>query len=151
GEVKLWDATRLGETQGPQQPLRTFPAHSPGVGLHVAFSPDGKRLVMSDKGYTLKICEVETTKEPLVFRGHNGDVYAVAFGPDGRWVASAGEDSTVKVWDSNTGRLVRTFRGHTGLVTSLAFTRDGKFLVSGSRDHTIKLWDVTRLTEVADR
>jgi WD40 repeat protein len=151
GEVKLWDATRLGETQVMQEPLVTFRAHSPGVGVNVAFSPDGKRLVMSDKGYTVKVCDLEATREPLVLRGHNGDIHTVACSPDGRWVASAGEDSTVKVWGSNTGKLVRTFRGHKGLVNSLAFTRDGKLLVSASRDRTIKLWDVTRLAEVPER
>jgi WD40 repeat protein len=151
GEVKLWDATRLGEVQEPLEPLRTFRAHSPGVGVNVAFSPDGKRLVMSDKGYTVRICDLETEKQPLVLRGHNGDIHTVAFSPDGRWVASGGEDSTVKVWDSNTGKLVRTFRGHKGLVNCLAFTRDGKLLVSASRDRTVKLWDVTRLAEVPDR
>ena len=50
----------LGEKQKPQEPLRTFHAHSPGVGLNVAFSPDGKRLAMSDKEYTVKIWDVET-------------------------------------------------------------------------------------------
>jgi WD40 repeat protein/serine/threonine protein kinase len=150
GVVKLWDATRLGEKQ-EQEPLRTFLAHSPHSGLNVAFSPDGKRLVMSDKGYTLKICDVESTKELLVLRGHNGDVHTVAFSPDGRWVASAGEDSTLNVWDSNNGELLRTFRGHTRLVSSLAFTRDGRSLVSGSRDHTVKFWDVAQLGGVRGR
>lgn len=150
GEVKLWDATWLGEKLGPQQPHRTFLAHSPGVGVTVAFSPDGKRLVMGDKGYTVKICDADTGEELLVLRGHNGDVHAVAVSPDGRWVASGGEDSTVKVWSARSGNIVRTFRGHRGLVSSLAFV-DGRTLISGSRDRTVKLWDVTQLEEVADR
>jgi WD40 repeat protein len=146
-EVDLWDATRLGEMPELQRPLRTFLGHLPGHGANVAFSPDGTRLVMSDKEYSVKICEVETGKELLVLRGqHTGDVYAVAVSPDGRWVASAGEDSSVKVWSARTGKLVRTFRGHTGLVSNLAFV-DGRTLVSGSRDHTVKLWDVSNLQE----
>jgi WD40 repeat protein/serine/threonine protein kinase len=146
-EVDLWDATRLGERPELQRPLRTFLGHLPGHGANVAFSPDGTRLVMSDKEYTVKICDVETGKELLVLRGqHTGDVYAVAASPDGLWVASAGEDSSVKVWSTRTGKLVRTFRGHTGLVSNLAFV-DGRTLVSGSRDHTVKLWDVSHLQE----
>jgi WD40 repeat protein/serine/threonine protein kinase len=151
GEVNLWDSTQLGEKHKPQELLHTFHAHSPGVGLTVAFSPDGKHLAMSDKEYTVKVCDVETRKELVVLRGHNGDVHTVAFRPGGKWIASAGEDSTVKVWDSHTGKLVRTFRGHTGMVTSLAFTHDGKLLVSGSRDHKVKLWDMTPLEEVSGR
>jgi eukaryotic-like serine/threonine-protein kinase len=152
GSVKLWDATQLGEIEktGPQKPLRTFPGHSPGICLNVAFSPDGKRIAIADTEYTVKIWEVETGKELATLRGHSGDVYTVAFSPDGRWAASAGEDSTVKVWDSHTGKLIRSFRGHTGLVNSLAFTSDGQRLVSGSRDRTVKFWDVTQLSESRD-
>jgi len=151
GSVKLWDATRLGEIEktGPQKPLRTFPTHVPGVGLNVAFSPDGKRIAIGDIGYTVVIREVETGKELATHRGHSGDVYTVAFSPDGRWAASAGEDSTVKVWDSHTGKLIRSFRGHTGLVNTLAFL-DGRTLITGSRDRTIKFWDVTQLEESRD-
>ncbi len=149
GEVKLWDATRLGE-KDKAQPLRSFAAHSPGVGLNIAFSPDGKRLVTGGKEYTVKIWEVETGDLLHTLRGHNGDVSTVAFGPDGRWIASAGEDSTVKIWDSHTGSLLRSFRGHTGLVSTMAFL-DGRTLITGSRDHTIKFWDLTQLEEVPDR
>ena len=148
GEVKVWDATRLGEKEKPQTPLQKFLGYSPGPGVNVAFSPDGKWLAFGDKEYTVTICDVKTGAVQRVLRGDRSDVYAVAFSPDGHWLASAGEDSTVQVWNSRTGKLIRTFRGHTGLVTSLAFTRDGKFLVSGSRDRTVKLWDVSRLEDV---
>src|SRR5262249_40154802 len=140
----------LDEKEKTQEPLRSFPAHSPGVGLHMAFSPDGKQLVTGGPEYTAKIWDVETGVVLHTLSGHNGDVYTVAFSPDGRWVASAGEDSRVKVWDSGTGKLLRSFRGHTGLVSTMAFL-DGRTLMTGSRDRTIKFWDVAQLEEVPDR
>jgi WD40 repeat protein len=151
GDVKLWDATRLGEKDGPHQPLRSFAAYSPGVGLSMAFSPDGKRLVTGGREYTVRIWDVETGDELLPpLRGHTGDISTVAFSPDGRLVASGGEDSTVKVWDSRTGELLRSFRGHTGLVSTMAFL-DRRTLVTGSRDRKIMFWDLTQLEDTPDR
>jgi WD40 repeat protein len=154
GKVNLWDATRLGEIEEtePQEPLRTFPVHSPRLCVNVAFSPDGKRIAIGETENRVVIIEVETGKELTTLRGHSGDVHTVAFSPDpdGRWVASAGEDSTVKVWDSDTGKLIRSFRGHTGLVNSLAFTRNGQRLATGSRDGTLKFWDLTQLSASRD-
>jgi WD40 repeat protein len=113
----------------------------------MAFSPDGRRLVVGGEKFTVTIWDVATGRELQTLRGHSGDVCAAAFSPDpgGRWVASAGEDSAVKVWDSDTGTLIRSFRGHTGLVTTLAFSPDGRLLVSGSRDGTVKVWNLTHL------
>jgi WD40 repeat protein len=148
GEVKLWDAKRLGEKDRP--PLRSFRAHSPGVGLSMAFSPDGKQLVTGGKEYAVKIWDLETDDPPKTLQEHNGDVYTVAFSPDGRRVASAGEDSTVKVWDSHTGELLRSFRGHTGLVSTMAFL-DDRTLITGSRDSKIMFWDLTQLEEAPGR
>jgi WD40 repeat protein len=144
GTVKLWDGTRLKETQEARLTIRTR-AHQ--VEFNMAFSPDGRRLVAGGEDHTVKIWDVQTGRELLTILGHSGDVWAAAFSPDcgGRWVASAGEDSTVKVWDSHAGTLVRSFRGHTGLVTSIAFSPDGRLLLSGSRDQTVKAWDLTHL------
>jgi WD40 repeat protein len=151
GEVKIWDAKRLGEKQQARHILR---ARVPGgLNGNVAFSPAGRRLATGGEGNTVKIWDVEKgEEEPLApLRGHGGEVYTLAFSPDDRWIASGGEDSTVKVWDSHTGKLARTFRGHTGLVGGLAFSPDGRRLYSGSRDRTVKVWDLTQLSQVPDR
>ena len=58
---------RGGQTVGRDPPRREagaasrsarFARHSPGVGLNVAFSPDGKRLATGGKGNTVKIWDV---------------------------------------------------------------------------------------------
>jgi len=151
GEVKLWDATRLDETQ--EKARLTLPARVPGLCLNVAFSPDSRKLVTGGEENTVKVWDVADGRELHTFRGHNGDVYAVAFSPhdNGRWVASGGEDSSVKIWDTRTGKLAHSFRGHTALVSCLTFGTDGRRLYSGSRDKTVRVWDLTVLGEGADR
>jgi eukaryotic-like serine/threonine-protein kinase len=154
GIVKIWDAKRLDkkgmdETKDARRTLRTRVA---GPGLNVGFSPDGRWLASGGEENTVKIWDVQTSREPRTLRGHNGDIYAVAISPDGRWVASGDEKGTVKVWDAhNEYRLARTFRGHTSIVSSVAISPDSRRLVSGSRDATVKVWDLTQLAEVSGR
>ena len=152
GVVKLWDATRLAEQQEGR--LLTDRARSPGPGLNIAFSSDGRRLATGGENDTVTIWDVQTGQILQTLGGLSGAVYAMAFSPDpdGKWIASAGEDSTVKVWDSHADSTtpVHSFRGHTGLVSSLAFSPDGRHLISGSRDHTVKVWDMTQLDELPE-
>jgi WD40 repeat protein len=149
GAVTVHDATRWNE-KVPQKPLLTFRAHNTPVRSSVAFSPDGKRLVVPGDDNAVTIWDVTTTDKPpstprLTLRGHTAQVWGVAFSPDGRWVASGGEDNTVRLWDAKTGELIRTFRGHTSVVSRVAFSPDGKHLASASFDKTVKVWDLTAL------
>ena len=140
--VKLWDGTRLDQSQAP---LRRLAVRAHGLGNRVAFSPDSERLVTTGEERTVKIWDAKTGAVLHTLSGHTGDVYAVAISPDSRWIASAGLDTTVMVWDAATWERRRTLRGHTSLVSSLAFSPDSRRLVSGSRDRTVKVWDLTAL------
>jgi WD40 repeat protein len=145
GELKLWDIATGRELATPRRGI--------GVFRVLAFSPDGRRLVLSgghgvdpDEGrHEAHIWDAETGAEVSILRGHTGIVQEVAFSPDGSRFASAAWDNTVKLWDGETGQEVFTFRGHTAGVNGVAFSPKGDRLVSGSIDWTARVWDATPL------
>jgi WD40 repeat protein/serine/threonine protein kinase len=150
GSVTVYDATRW-EEKLPQEPLFTFQAHKTSVRGNLAFSPNGKQLVVPGDDNTVTIWDLPPDGKRDGFaprrslHGHIRQVMGVAFSPDGRWVASGGEDNTVKLWDASTGELIRSFRGHSVIVSRVAFSPDGKQLASASYDKTVKIWDLTAL------
>jgi WD40 repeat protein/phage FluMu protein Com len=140
GTIKVWDATTGQET------LKVIHA---GDVNGIAFSPDGKRLVVGsvfrggrERGAgTLKVWDATTGQEVFPLIGHTSDVNCVAFSRDGARIVSGSSDKTVKIWDAQTGQELRTLNGHADRVTSVAFSPDGQRIVSGSDDKTLIVWD----------
>lgn len=121
--VQVWDS-HTGEPVG--DPLI---GHSSSV-EHMAFSPDGHRLVTgSQSDNTVRLWNLDKG-QPLNAEGN----YAVAFSPDGRRLATGGYDrgDSVRLWDTNTGQPVGApLTGHTSsMVTNVAFSPNGERLIS---------------------
>ncbi|WP_287234779.1 WD40 repeat domain-containing protein [Microcystis sp. Msp_OC_L_20101000_S702] len=106
------------------------------------FSPDEKTLATAGEDATLKLWNLETGREILTLKGHDGSLTTTAFSPDGKSLVTASYDKTIKLWNVETGQEIRTLKGHDSYVYSVNFSPDGKTLVSGSWDNTIKLWKV---------
>jgi eukaryotic-like serine/threonine-protein kinase len=114
-----------------------------GPVIHLAFSPDGGRLVSSSQDQTVRLWEAATGRELAVARGHGAAIEAVSFSPDGRRVASGSDDGTVRLWDAHTGAPLAVCRGHSGPVKALVFSPDGRRLVSAAMPEVdaCRLWD----------
>ncbi len=141
GEVKIWDAA-----DGRQ--LLCIPGNEASdwhlAFTSVAFSPAAagprRRLAFAD-GYTVRVCDPATGKEPFTVGKHPNRVNCVAFSPDGRFLASGSGDGTAKVWDADTAREMLALHHAEGIV-GLAFSPDSRRLAAAAGNNLVKVWDM---------
>jgi WD40 repeat protein len=106
----------------------------------VAFSPDGKRLVVNCQYDSIKVWDLLTGQEVRTLR-QSGGCFMMALSPDGKRLATTAR-GTVKVWDLLTGEEVLTLRGLTEPVCAVAWSADGTRLASASAgERTVRVWD----------
>jgi WD40 repeat protein len=137
--VHLWES-KNGRVAGE---LQSAPRARPGV---IAFSPDGKRLLVGENNGDVRLWDVEGQREVFALeRVHEGKrgVTSVAFSADGKRFATGGEFGWVRLWSSD-GHSEAAFQAGTAatdekgggptfcIVTALAFSPDGQSLAAGA-------------------
>lgn len=145
--IRIWDA-EIGEAALP--PI----THRGGGVTSLVYTPDGNWLISGSDDRTIRVWDAHQGTQvynpdaalqpsPLVFTGHNSDIFALAISPCGTLLASASKDTTVRLWEVSTGReLSDLVRQHRLPVRTIAFSHDGKRIVTGSHDMTVRVWDV---------
>jgi WD40 repeat protein len=113
-----------------------LPAPAAGVSS-LAFSPDGKVLVLGSEDGTVKFLDMATTQVSQVLTGHQGEVLNVAISSDGKLLASTSKDGTTKLWDIATRMELDTYPSESS--PTLFFSANGKMLVAGWL-----VWDTSR-------
>ena len=119
--------------------------------LSMAFSPDGRFLVVGSKRPDAEIWDMKTLQLIGHLEGHGSWVSAVCYSPDGRWIASIEPASTkVYLWEAETHQLIREW--HSGEpnpdadVFQLFFSPDSERLYAVTKEHNwsdrVKIWDV---------
>jgi WD40 repeat protein/serine/threonine protein kinase len=137
--------------------VRVFPVHDEKADkvpilkhlyqvLHVAFSPDGRRVVAacgktdSNVGEA-QIWDVATGEIVGTAMRHQGVVTEACFSPDGRLVLTASLDGTARLWDAVSGTPATEPLRHRDPVSMARFSPDGRRVATASDDGTARVWD----------
>jgi WD40 repeat protein len=110
----------------------------PSAALSVAYSHDGRHLVVATDGGA-SIIDAATAEVVLRLVGHDGLASDAAYSDDDQLIVTAGVDGTARIWDANTASLLSVLRGHASAVTSARFNHDGSEVVTSSEDATVRV------------
>ncbi|MBI1914702.1 MAG: protein kinase [Planctomycetes bacterium] len=112
-----------------------------GSGRHVAFSPQGDRVIVTMGSSQAHLWKVSSEQSATVLLKHGEPIQHVAFSPDGTVVVTASDDRTARLWNAMRGQPLAPPLEHGHRVTYASFSHHGRWLVTGSKDSTIRVWD----------
>jgi WD40 repeat protein len=129
GTIKMRNA-RTGEVLWERQ----------GAYPELAFSPDGRRVVVADRGQ-VSVWDAATGEELLALAPAPG-IRSLRFSPDGRRLVGVDEQGTIVLWDLTTGQEALRLRGGGGEV---CFSADGSRLLSAG-GQGVNIWEAAPLS-----
>ena len=110
---------------------------------HVAFSPDGQRIVTASGDKTVGVWDVESGELLQVLKGHKKTVVHADFSPDGQYIVTASMDNTARLWEVSSGKQLKVLKGHREGVFHATFNPDSQRVVTVGGEGNIRLWDVS--------
>ena len=118
----------------PTALLDAFEGHA----YAVAFSPDGRRLLVGGFGGLIRVYDTNSWQEVAQYVHHEKSTNNIAFAPDGDTFAVSSSDRTISIWQG--GDEPTALKGHRNTVMGLSWTPDGKRLASVATDTTVRIW-----------
>ena len=98
----------------------------------IAFSPDGRHLLIVSRHPDIELWNVETLRLEGRFHGQTGNSYwlnKIVISPDGRYIATfVGDSASVYVWDMASRQLLWKAQSGTGRISDSVFSPDSKHL-----------------------
>ncbi len=139
GSLRLYDLEKRGQMVGGDWFI-----YKKGVSLgDLAFTPDGKTLIVGSEQGDIAICDFDSRKVRQTFKGHKQGVVVCVASLDGKRFATAGADNIVKLWEVATGKELRSWDmhvphlEHSPFVASMSFTPDSRQLLTANADTTL--------------
>jgi WD40 repeat protein len=131
GELLVWDVK--GGTKLVFRQEQNIPT--------VAWSPNGKRVVIGDFGGTARILDAASGKVVAKLPRHEKLVNTAAFTADGKQVLTGGFDGTVRLSNAATCKSLHTFETPGEMVVALALSAKDRRLVAVTWEGNAHVWD----------
>jgi WD40 repeat protein/tetratricopeptide (TPR) repeat protein len=129
--ARLWDASTGKQVGKPRD-------HAEDLVL-AAVSPDGTRVVTSDKEGMTRAWDAETGDRVGEGMGHATAVRFLAFSADSKMLATCCQDGTVRAWSLESGRQLMQAE-HGDAATHASFSPDSKHLLTAGADGMARAW-----------
>jgi WD40 repeat protein/tRNA A-37 threonylcarbamoyl transferase component Bud32 len=126
-------------------PIFSVPYSHPGGATHLAFNPDGRRLVSINRRYEVQVWDTAIGRNIATFGGDPGRTSnsTMALSPGGDWLAEA--NRAVTIWDMRRRRPVLILPETRNIVWSMAWLPGQNRLVAGTSDGELVIWDLDRV------
>jgi WD40 repeat protein len=138
GRVLCWDAK---EPKDRADGVLQYSKEKTGRVLWVAFSRDGRRVVITDDHRGAHVWDMATRHRTLLLKHPGFSVLCAAFSPNNRRLVTADWSGTVRLWDATTGEPASVILQHQGKFVRVAFSPDGGRLATADSDRRAQVWD----------
>lgn len=115
--------------------------HSSAV-YSASFTQDSRYLLSASGDTSVRLWDVKTQHNMVLYKGHTWPVWDVAFSPVDYYFATASFDRTARLWRTDATHPLRIFTGHISGVNCVQFHPNCSYLATGSSDGTCRLWSV---------
>ena len=119
---------------------------SPGLFQFAWLSPDGERIVTTDREATARLWNLQG-KQLAVMEGHQGEVEVVQFSSDGRYIVT-GDSNTARLWNLQGNQLAVLGKGQGHILKAQFSPKGDRILIlrenGGGSDNAknAQLWDL---------
>ncbi|ETO34634.1 WD-40 repeat-containing protein [Reticulomyxa filosa] len=137
-------------------PLQSNNSKNNNIGV---IGGNGYTICSGSADKTICIWDIETTKQSIVFKGHEDWVMSVKYGSNelgaidnSNVILSGSADKSVRLWDIRSGQQIQEFNGHTSYVNDVEYSPfvvdnieiggTSNVVCSGSADNTIRFCDI---------